>query len=88
MSGNKTTNSLMICQVLKQFQVVCFNDISIALKYLVLAPDTASVNAFCRILVPVPVPVPETASVNTPLCVNNYHLQIQVDYQDGIILDQ
>ena len=33
----------------------------------VLARDTASVNGFCTISVPVPIPVPETASVNTPL---------------------
>ena len=46
--------------------VVCFNDISMAFRCPVLAPDTASVNGFCIILVPVPVPVPVTASVNTP----------------------
>ena len=58
-----------IFQVLKLFQVVCFNCISMAFTCLVLIPDTASVNGFCIILVPVPVPspVPETASVYTPL---------------------
>ena len=50
------------------FQVVCFNDISMAFSCPVLASDTASVNGFCIIWVPVlvPVPVPETARVNTP----------------------
>ena len=38
-----------IFQVLKLFQVVCFNDISMAFWCPVLAPDTASVNAFCKI---------------------------------------
>ena len=51
-----------IFQVLKLFQVVCFNDISMAFRCSVLAPDTASVNGFC--IIQVPVPVPETASVN------------------------
>ena len=50
---------------LKLFQVVCFNDISMALMCPILVPDTANVNVFCIILVPVqiPVPVPDTASV-------------------------
>ena len=58
-----------IFQILKLFPVVCFNDISMAFRCPVLAPDTASVNGFCTILVPLPVtvPIPETASVNTPL---------------------
>ena len=47
-----------IFQVLKLFQVVCFNDISVVFRCPVLAPDTASVNGFCL--------VPETASVNIP----------------------
>ena len=57
-----------IFQILKLSQVVCCNDISMAFRCPVLAPDTASVNGFCMISVPVPVPVPvsETASVNTP----------------------
>ena len=38
-----------IFKVLKQFQVVCFNDISMAFRCPVLAPDTASVNGFCII---------------------------------------
>ena len=56
-------------QVLKLFRVVHFKKISMAFRCPVLAPDTASVNGFCIILVlvPVPAPVPETASVNTPL---------------------
>ena len=56
-----------IFQVLKLFQVVCFNCISMAFRCPVLAPDTDSVNGFCIISVPFPVPVPETASVNVPL---------------------
>ena len=57
-----------IFQVLKLFQVVCFNWISMAFRCPVLAPDIASVNGFCKILVlvPVPVPLPETVGVNTP----------------------
>ena len=35
-----------IFQVLKLFQVVCFNDISMAFRCPVLAPDTASVSGF------------------------------------------
>ena len=35
-----------IFQVLKLFQVVCFNDISMAFRCSVLAPDTTSVNSF------------------------------------------
>ena len=54
---------VLIFQVPKLFQVVCFNDIS-------LAPDTTSVNGFCIIAVPVPVLVTKTASVNTPFTVN------------------
>ena len=38
-----------IFQVLKLFQVVCFNDISMAFRCPVLASDTASVNGFCII---------------------------------------
>ena len=56
-----------IFQVLKLFQGVYFNDISVVFRCPVLAPETASVNGFCIILVPVPVPVLETSSVNTPL---------------------
>ena len=52
-----------IFQVLKLFQLVCFNDISMAFRCPVLAPDTASVSGFCIISVP----VQDTASVNTPL---------------------
>ena len=55
-----------IFQDLNLFQVVCFNDISMAFRCPVLVPDTASVNGFCMISVPGPVPVSETASVNTP----------------------
>ena len=58
-----------IFQVLKLFQVVCFNDISMAFRCPVLAPDTASVNGFC--IISVLVSVPETASMNTPLEVLN-----------------
>ena len=47
-----------IFQVLKLFQVMCFNCISMAFRCPVLAPDTASVSAFC--ILSVPVPVPET----------------------------
>ena len=54
-----------VFQVLKLFQVVCFNDISMAFRCPVLALDTASVSGFCIISVPVPVPVSEIASVNT-----------------------
>ena len=43
-------------QVLKPFQVVCFNYISIAVRCPVLVPDTASVKGFCIISVRVPVP--------------------------------
>ena len=56
-----------IFQVLKLFQVVSFNCISIAFRCPVPVPDTASVNGFYIISVPVPVPAPETASVRTPL---------------------
>ena len=58
-----------IFQVLKLFHVVGFNNISMAFRCPVLAPDTASVNDFCIIsfLVPIPVSVLDTASVNTPL---------------------
>ena len=38
-----------IFQVLELFQVVCFNDISMAFRCSVLAPDTANVNGFCII---------------------------------------
>ena len=38
-----------IFQVLKLFQVVCFNDISMVFRCSVLAPDTANVNGFCII---------------------------------------
>ena len=38
-----------ICQVLKLFQMVCFNDISMAFRCSVLDPDTASVNGLCII---------------------------------------
>ena len=48
-----------IFQVLKLFQVVCFNCISMAFRCPVVVPDT-SVNDFCIISVP----VPETASMN------------------------
>ena len=53
-------------QVLKLFQMVYFNYISMAFRCPVLAPYTASGNGFCIIPVPVPVPVSDTASVNTP----------------------
>ena len=58
-----------IFQVLKLLQVVCFNDISMAFRFPVLAPDTASVNCFyiISVLALVPLLVPERASVNTPL---------------------
>ena len=62
---NRDMGYVPIFQVLKLFQVVCFNDISMAFRCPVLAPDTASMNGFCIILAPVP--VLETASVNTPL---------------------
>ena len=39
-----------IFQVLKLFQVVCFNDISMAFRCPALASDTASVNGFYIIL--------------------------------------
>ena len=55
-----------IYEVLKLFQVVCFNCISIVFGCPVLAPDTASVNGFYIIQVPVPVLAQSTASVNTP----------------------
>ena len=35
---------------------VCYNGISMAFRCPVLVPDTASVNSFCIILVPVPLP--------------------------------
>ena len=38
-----------IFQVLKLFQVVCFNGISMAFRCSVLAPDTASMKGFCII---------------------------------------
>ena len=41
-----------IFQVLRLFQVVCFNDISMAFRCPVLVPDTTSVNGFCIISVP------------------------------------
>ena len=47
-------------QVLKLFQVVCFNCISMTFRCPVLAPDIASVNGFCILSVPVPVPILET----------------------------
>ena len=49
-----------IFQVLKLVQLVCFNDISMAFRCPGV-PDTASVNGFCIISVP----VPEIASVKT-----------------------
>ena len=55
-----------IFQVLKLFQVVCFNNISMAFRCPVLVPDTVSVNNFCILSVQVPVPVLDTASVITP----------------------
>ena len=60
-----------IFQALKLFQMVCFNDISMAFRSPVLAPDMATVKSFCIILVPVlvPVPVPDAASVITPLTI-------------------
>ena len=68
--GQERMGYIPIFQVLKLFQVVCFNDISMAFRCPVLAPDTASVNGICIILilvpVPVHVPVPETGSLNTP----------------------
>ena len=59
--GQGRMGYIPIFQVLKLFQVVCFNDISMA--------DTANVNGFCimSVQVPVPVPISETVSVNTPL---------------------
>ena len=47
-----------IFQALKLFQIMCFNDISMAFRSLVLAPNMATVKSFCIILVPVLVPVP------------------------------
>ena len=66
--GQVRMGYIHISQALKLFQVVCFNDISMDFRCPVLAPDTASVNGFCTILVSVPVPVPETGSVNTSQC--------------------
>ena len=50
-----------IFQVLKLFQVVCFNDISMAFRCPVLVQDTASVNGFC---ISVPIHDLDTASVD------------------------
>ena len=57
-----------IFQVLKLFQVVCLNCISMVFRCSVLVPDTAIVNSFCILLVSVPVPVlfPDTARVSKP----------------------
>ena len=63
--GQGRLGYVLIFQVLKLFQVVCFNDISMDFRCSVLASDTASVNGFY--IISVPAPVPETASVNTPL---------------------
>ena len=52
---------------MKLFQVVCFNDISMAFRRPVLVPDTPRGNGIILVLVPVPVPVPDTASVITPI---------------------
>ena len=57
--GQGIMEYIPIFHVLKLFQVVCFNDTSMAFKCPVLAPDTASGNGFCIILVPVPVSVPD-----------------------------
>ena len=51
--GKGRMGYVLIFQVLKLFQVVCFNDISMVFKCAVLAPDTASVNGFYIISVPV-----------------------------------
>ena len=47
------------------FQVVCFNDISMALRCPVLVSGTASVNGFCILSVSVPVSV-DTANMIAP----------------------
>ena len=57
--GQGRMGYIPIFHVLKLFQVVCFNDTSMASKCPVLAPDTASGNGFCIILVLVPVSVPD-----------------------------
>ena len=66
--GQGRMGYLPIFQVLKLFQAVCFNCISMALRCPVLVPDTASVKGFCTISMPVLVPVLvlETTSVITP----------------------
>ena len=57
-------------QVLKLFQMVYFNDISMAFRCTLRVTDTASVNSFCiiSVLVLVSVLVPDAATVIRPLC--------------------
>ena len=66
--GHGRMGYVPIFQVLKLFQVVFLNDISMAFRCPVLTPEPASVNGFCiiQVTVQVPLPVPETASVYTP----------------------
>ena len=55
--GQERMGYIPIFQVLKLFQVVCFNDISMVFRCPVLAPDTASVNGIYNIG-PGPCPCP------------------------------
>ena len=47
--GQGRIGYVLIFQVLKLFQVVCFDDTSMAFRCPVLDPDTDSVNGFCII---------------------------------------
>ena len=71
-----------IFQGTELFQVMCFNDISITFRCLVLVPDTASVNSFCIISVP----VPETANVSIPLVQKSPYLVIDFIGDDVHVL--
>ena len=62
--GQGRMDYVPIFQVLKLFQVVYFNCISVAFRCPVLVPDTTTVNGFC--IISVSVPLPDTVSVNKP----------------------
>ena len=74
---------VIIFQVLKLFQVVCFNGNSMVFRHPVLVPDTASVKGFC--IISAPVPVPDTASVNTALVLTDPDIQNSLHINGHIV---
>ena len=74
--GQRRMGFVPIFQVLKLFQVVCFNDILMSLRYPV--PDTAGVNSFCILS------VPDTASVITLLVWVGIRIRVR-QYNQAII---